>query len=276
MKNIDIDIEKYNNGKFTIKEIAKIEDVSTNTIYRRIHKYYGANTQKEFKIREHRKDINIEKYIEDYEKGTLSIAQIAKLEKSTYSTIDFHINKYYKKIGKERAKQKRKRNGGKNKKDIDLRKYIEGYESQKLSIDEIAKMEKIHPNTLRSKLDAYYENIGKKRPSFKKEPKQKKVDIEKYIQDYEDGKILLQEIADAESKSSSAIKKNIQNYYKKMGKKAPKIGVTKDALTYFIKIGMTKEQIRENAAKRNILIPDKYFEDAYKELKEQENREIER
>ena len=110
-----------------------------------------------------KENINIEKYIEDYEKGTLLINQIARLEHSNYNTIDYCINKYYQKIGKERVKPKIKNIGEKNRKNIDIEKYIKDYESGKISIPEIAQIEDVHPNTINSRVNEYYEKKGKKR-----------------------------------------------------------------------------------------------------------------
>ena len=106
------------------------------------------------------------------------------------------------------------------------------------------------------------------------------MNIEKYIENYENGKISIQEIADLEDRNQDTIHKYLQNYYKEQGKQLPKFGVPKEILDYFLKIGMTKEQIRENAAKRNIIILDNDFEAVYerrnKKRDKKANQESER
>lgn len=205
-------------------------------------------------------DIDIEQYISDYEKRKITATQIAALEGVSITTINNRIDEYYMERKKERPKFARSVS-----KTINIEKYISDYENGKITVQEIAEREDLCISSTNAKINEYYLKRKKKRPRVREE--KTKINIEQYISDYEKGIIMVDEIAKLEGISHSVANAQINKYYKRMGKKRPQIGAPIEVLAYYLKKGMTRDEIRKVAKKRNILIPDSFFENAEEKLK---------
>lgn len=203
-KKIDIAkyIKDYENGLLSVEEIAKKENTSKVTINIRINKYYEEIGKSRKKISKE-KIIDMEKYIKDYEAGLLSVKEIAKRENTTTVTINVKMNEYYRKNGKRRPVLKRKR-------EIDIEKYIKDYEEGKITIEKMAKLEGISRNTMNKILCEYYIECGREKPKLNQ---RMDIKIEKYIEDYENRRITVSEIAEKENASISTISSKIKKYY---------------------------------------------------------------
>lgn len=262
-----IDIEKYiplyEERKIKVREIAIKEDSNKTTINKMINKYYEDHGKLRPNFSE---PINIEVYIPMFEKGEILLGEIAKREDLSITTISKKIDEYYEKVGKKRPKF----TGGKKKVEIDIEKYIKMHEERKITLRKIAEKENASVSVVERRIQEYYEKEGKKKPQFKAEYKE--IDVEQYIDEFEEGKITVKEISDKEKISVDRTKKQIKKYYEKKGKKAPKIGISIELLKYFLTKGMTKEEIRKNAFERNVIIPDEYFEKVEEIISKDEER----
>lgn len=305
--NIENYIKDYEDRKITIEQIANKEGVSTATIRNRLNDYYNKiGKERPIRIRKNnikdnkencgegkkkepkpitRKNIDIEKYIEDFENEKITVNQIAMQENVSNPIIYKKLDEYYAKIGKERprhkktspkvsymnltAKDKKTKRiiNNKGKKNIDIESYIDDYEKQRKTIEEIANAENVSVSTINKRVNEYYEKIGKERP---KNYELYNINIDKYIEAFEEGKVTISQIAKNENVSHDVINTRIKKYYDKKGKKVPKIGASKDVIKPFLKRGMTREQIRKYALQRNVIILDSNFEKAEEEIKNDE------
>lgn len=150
-------------------------------------------------------------------------------------------------------------------KKINIENYINKYERRTITLKEIAKQEGVSAFTINRRINDYYKKKEKERPKLQG-IKGREIDIEKYIPDYESGKLKETQIAEKLGVGIYIVSNRIEKYYANKGQKKPKIGVSIYVLEGLLKKGMTREQIREEAKKRNILIPDKYFDTAEKGL----------
>ena len=69
--------------------------------------------------------------------------------------------------------------------------------------------------------------FGKERPKLPKTTHKKKIDIAKYIKDYENGLLSVEEIAKKENTSKVTINIRINKYYEEIGKSRKKISKEK-------------------------------------------------
>ena len=301
MKNIDIGkyVKDYEERKIIIEEIAKKEEVSIRTIASKLDKYYEKQgiQPKKFSIGPRKKAENIEKYVEDYEKGTIHPWQIAAKEGVSEATIITRLKEYYAIQGKQLPKPKREN----VRKKVNIEKYVEDYEKGTMHPSQIAVKEGVCEATIINRLKEYYATRGKQMPKSKRKTVKKQIDIGKYIKEFEEGKILLEEIAIKENVSCYIAKKRFEEYYCKKGLKAPKSlyrtrkqinnnkkyeklsdvnhtnksettvekQISKSAINTiktFLKRGLTKEEIKSIAEKRRIIIPDELFEQISKDV----------
>lgn len=213
-------------------------------------------------------DIDIEKYIEQFERREMSLSAIARKENVSEVTINKRINEYYEKKGKERPKFKWKKILK-----IDIEKYIERYEKKEITVYKIAQDEKVSRDTITRRIEEYYEQKGIEREEKEEKEEKEEINIQQYISEYEKGKITIKEIADKESVCINIAKEKLKQYYNGRGKKPPRAGMSINLLKYFLEKGMSKEEIRKEAFKRNIVIPDEYFKKAEEKIsKEEEER----
>lgn len=107
-----------------------------------------------------------------------------------------------------------------NKIPIDIKLYINKYEKGEITVEEIAENEGVSKNTINSRINEYYKKNGQKRPKQSKKSNKIEIEIEPYINDYNEGKITISEIAKKEKVSESTIDKRIAEYYneKRTGK----------------------------------------------------------
>lgn len=302
--NIENYIKHYEDRKITVEQIANKEGVSTTTIRNRLNDYYNKiGKENPIRIRKNnikdnkencgegkkkepkpitRKNIDIEKYIEDFENERITVNQIAMQENVSNPTIYKRLDEYYTERGKERPRHKKispkvsymnlTYKGKKTKrivnhegkKNIDIESYIDDYEKQKKTIEEIANAENVSVSTINKRINEYYEKNGKERP---KNHELYNINIDNYIEDLEAGKLTISKIAENENVSHDVIKARIKKYYDEKGKKVPKIGASKDVIKPLLKMGMTREQIRKAALQRNVIILDINFEKAEEEIK---------
>lgn len=302
--NIENYIKDYEDKKIIVEQIAIKEGVSTTTIRNRLNDYYN-KIGKENPIRISKKNIkddredfgegkkpepksitrrniDIEKYIEDFENEKITVNQIAMQENVSNTTIYKKLDEYYAKIGKERPRHKKTSSNFFNmnltskdektkriinhngKKNIDIESYIYDYEKRNITIEEIANKENVSVSTINKRVNEYYEKNGKERP---KNYELYNINIDNYIEAFEAGKVTVSQIAENENVSNAVINTRIKKYYDERGKKVPKIGAPKDAIKLFLKMGMTREQIRQSALQRNVIILDSDFEKAEEEIK---------
>lgn len=231
-KNICIGkyLEDFENGKITVNQIARQEDVSNTTIYKRLDEYYAERGKERPKI------------------------------KKTSSNV-VYMNLTYK------SKKTKRIINHKGKKNIDIESYIYDYEKRNITIEEIANKENVSVSTINKRVNEYYEKNGKERP---KNHELYNINIDNYIEDFEAGKVTISQIAENENVSNDVINTRIKKYYKEKGRNVPKIGVPKDTIKTFLKRGMTREQIRKSALQRNVIILDSEFEKVEEEIKNDE------
>ena len=110
MKNtIYIDIKKYiddlEKGFITQSTIMEIEGVSRTTVKKAINKYYQKKglESPNFKNVSHVIRIDVSQYISDWEKGKITIGEIAKIEDVSKYIIKRSIDEYYQEKGIEKT-----------------------------------------------------------------------------------------------------------------------------------------------------------------------------
>lgn len=225
------------------------------------------------------KEVNIGKYIEDYELRRITISEIAVKEKVSIPTVKNRLDKYYEQSENERPDFEEIR-----KRQIEIiKKYIKDYEDRKISAQEIADKERFGYKTVLERIHEYYEAKGTERPSFRG-ARRKNIDVEKYIKEYEQNNISITEIRKKEGVSFGVVKKNIDIHLNNQCEDKTsdtnntqirrKIsGATRRIIKDFIKRGLSKEEIRESAEKRNIFISDELFDQLYKEIEDREGEQ---
>ena len=283
--NIEKYIKDYEEGKITKKEIANQENVCESTIKRRIDEYYSEKgiERPDFRKRIiNSSKIDITKHIDEYERGEITVKDIAKVENVSSSTIFKLLQEYYSNQGKNRPKFNvpisvlrdfLKRGMSEDAiREVALRRNI-------IIKDEDFELAKKTLNFVHLKDNEYDENNEKNGNNEKEEKNAdnsrevKHIDIEQYINDYENGKITIKQISQIEGMSASGVYKNIKQYYQSQGKVPPKIGVSITILQDYLKKGMTREQIRDTAKNINVIITDKDFEMAEEILKQKNENE---
>ncbi|MBR3133167.1 MAG: hypothetical protein IKG42_03760 [Clostridia bacterium] len=287
---IRIDISPYisdlKKGKITIGEIAKIEDVGRYIVKRSIEEYYQEKGIEKIEYRQfsRKKEIDISKYIKDWEKGNLTFAKIAEMEDVSTTVVNRSINEYYQEKGLEKPNKSIIKV-----KNIDLSLYINDLENGEITPNEIAEIEKMAISTVNKRIMEYYSQKKMPVPDFKIKKKKiveeekpiivdkrkKETNIEQYIEDFENGNITREEIAEIENVKPVTIYKRVEKYYLKQGRKVPKIGAQINELAILLRSGVSIEEIREGAKKRNTLLPDKYFEKAKELLKNADEIDLE-
>ena len=97
--------------------------------------------------------------------------------------------------------------------------------------------------------------------------------IEKYIQDFEEGNITVEEIALKEGFKEGGVYREIKKYYAGQNKTVPKVLVSIEVLKEYLKRGLSENEIQRIASSKKIIIPKRYFEIAQRELKNEKKGE---
>lgn len=107
-KKVEIDIEKYRKmyeeRKITLREIAEEEHTSISIVERRLQEYYEKEEKKSPKFKNEYKEIDIEQYINEFEKGKITVKEISDKEETSIESTKKQIKKYYNKKGKKAPK----------------------------------------------------------------------------------------------------------------------------------------------------------------------------
>lgn len=205
-------IKDYEAGLLSVKEIANRENTTTVTINVKMNEYYRKNGKRR-PVLKRKKEIDIEKYIKDYEEGKITIEKMAKLEGISRNTMNKILCEYYIECGREKPKLNQRM-------DIKIEKYIEDYENRRITVSEIAEKENASISTISSKIKKYY-NLRREQ-KLKTVKKSKSDLIEKYIEDLENGKITPKELAEKLLVSQSSINMLIREFYKSKNRTEPK------------------------------------------------------
>lgn len=161
-------IKQMNEGK-TLTSLAKEYGVDLSGISRRITRYYrkiGEEKPNLNRVVIPEIDLSIEEIIEKYESGKSQI-ELAKEYGVSFYTITSRVEEYYKKIGKEKPKVKKK--NIKTRKKLPIEEIIEMYING-ATLTEISENYGINSSTISKGIDEYYKEQNKTRPRIVKNP----------------------------------------------------------------------------------------------------------
>lgn len=273
-KYIDISkyIEKLKNGRITKAEIARETGLSVYIVNQRVKEYLEENNEERINFRKVITKVDISKYIEDLKVGKITQAEIRRKEGVSRTIVIARIKDYYDEIGEQRPsfKMGRKKSTPKKttRKPLNVEDYIEDYSIGFITQSGIAKKAGITISGVSRAISRYYvRKIGENNLS-----KSTTFDINTYIYEYEIGAITPHQIAIREKIDIKKVNTEIENYYRNQNKKPPKYGVPESVILEYLEKGLSKEQIKAVATKKNIIIPDAAFERMAKKLEGYEGK----
>jgi len=151
-------IKDYENGMIPAWQIAIKEGSNESKVRRAIKEYYDKQGKEVPKVvsRYRIKEFDIEKYIEDYENGKISISKIAEIEKTDRMRVSRKINEYY----DSNELIKPENIPSVNKKNIDIEAYIEDINKKNTTIKQIAELENTSSTTIYKRVNDYNREKG--------------------------------------------------------------------------------------------------------------------
>ena len=265
-------IEKLKNGRITKAEIAREIGLSVHIVNQRVKEYLEENNEEMIDFRKVITKVDISKYIENLNAGKITQADIRRKEGVSKAILTARIKDYYDEIGEQRPKFKAGRKKTvpekSSRKPLNVEEYIEDYSIGFINQSGIAKKSGITISGVSKAISRYYVRKIGENNLFKSTT----FDIKKYIKEYESGAITPHQIAIHEKIDIKKVNEEIENYYINQNKKPPKYGVPESVILEYLEKGLSKEQIKAIAAKKNLIIPDAAFERVEKKLEGHEGK----
>lgn len=137
-------------------------------------------------------------------------------------------------------------------------------------LKKLAEEYRISNTTVRNIIEEYYEKTGKERPLVYRRTIE--LPIEEVIRKYEQG-ISKTDLSKEYQVQTSMISLRIKEYYTKQGKKMPRQLKAVDVVEDYLKRGLTIEQIKEAASKRNVIIPESLINIALNNIRASNDQE---
>lgn len=275
-------VEKWKRGE-TLRKLGEEYGVSGQTIYLRIKEYYRETGKEEPMRKKTHLRINIPiKEIVEKRKNGVTLKNLAEEYNVSRGTIYLRIKEYYEETGHKTSRRTQ---------ELPIKEIVDKWENG-VTQKELAGKYGVSKGIISSRIKEYYVREGKQISSRKRE-----LPIEEIVTKWENG-LTQKQIGEEYGVLPQSISHRIREYYKQTGKQKPerKIKQVKKEIAVdeyyqddekfngkarvlrsfgvvveYLKKGLTPEQIKEIAGRKNITIPEEIMQKAMAKVEGSKN-----